>query len=148
MRGRVTRLRGSCGLQDKIFYLLFYLFFLFICAWLRDEIAKGLGPAGQAVLFPFLYTLCTVCRISNMGATYPLLPVSRVTLQYYFEGVEGQADTTDPLSQYDMDCLDATIGGPSIPTSSLSALFGTLRLCGLDAPMGALQATSSLPALY
>lgn len=49
-------------------------------------------------------------RVSNLGPDDPLLDLSRLTLQYYFNGAEGVPDTTDPLSQYDMECLDTTIG--------------------------------------
>lgn len=64
-----------------------------------------------------------------MGATYPILPVSRVTLQYYFNGVQGQLDTTDPLSQYDMDCLDATIGVAAFRLPRAAAPFQTPYAC-------------------
>jgi hypothetical protein len=49
-------------------------------------------------------------RISNMGASIPSLEASHISVQYYFNGVAGLPDTNDPLSQYDMDCLDSTIG--------------------------------------
>lgn len=63
------------------------------------------------------------CRVGNLGQA-GLIDLGRVNLQYWFNGPRNIPNAADPLSQFSMDCLDATTGASSQSAAVLGAPSG------------------------